>query len=217
MINFSKLPRIIGAPGLLLLLFVAGNAGCVSTDPWAAYEEIDPDGNIFVQGYGNQRPRYGHGGTESPSARQAREEQERRAAARAERDRKEAQRREELQSAAEAEVEPRVSEITPPDSLADDKPELPDGVDEVETAEEPQVETTPEPAAPPLPPLPPLPPAPPAPTPGMETVSYGRPVPGKPGMVYSPYSPDAGYVDVRGIAPVTKVKCPYTKKLFRVP
>ncbi|MDA0814769.1 MAG: hypothetical protein O3C21_20520, partial [Verrucomicrobia bacterium] len=98
---------MIGAPGLLpllLLLILAGNVGCVSTDPWAAYEDLDPEGNIFVQGYGDQRPRYGHGGTESPSARQAREEQERRAAARAERERKEAERRGELR-AAEAKVE----------------------------------------------------------------------------------------------------------------
>ncbi|MCB1096914.1 MAG: hypothetical protein KDN22_15170 [Verrucomicrobiae bacterium] len=206
MINFSKLPGRIGASGFLLLLVLAGSVGCVSTDPWAAYEDLDPEGNIFVQGYGNQRPRYGHGGTESPSARKAREEQERRAAARAERDRKEAQRREELRTEAERmTTNPERSEITPPDSLADDKPELPAGIDEITPVEEPEVKPAPEPAAPP------------APVPTMETLAYGRPVPGKPGMVYSPYSPDAGYVDVTGIAPGTKVKCPYTKKLFRVP
>lgn len=46
---------------------------------------------------------------------------------------------------------------------------------------------------------------------------YGIPVPGKDGMVYSPYDKEAGYVDVRNMKPGALVEDPYTKKLFRVP
>ena len=45
---------------------------------------------------------------------------------------------------------------------------------------------------------------------------YGVPVPGKPGFVRSPYSPDK-MTDVRGYAPGTEVKDPYTQKIFLVP
>lgn len=42
-------------------------------------------------------------------------------------------------------------------------------------------------------------------------------VAGKPGFVYSPFSPDQRLVDVRDVPSGTKVKCPYTMKIFRVP
>ena len=66
-------------------------------------------------------------------------------------------------------------------------------------------------------------PSAPSPTPGQTTatpareMSYGTPVPGKPGFVTSPHSPYAGYVDVRGFPPGTEVKCPYSGKIFLVP
>lgn len=50
-----------------------------------------------------------------------------------------------------------------------------------------------------------------------EQILYGIPVPGKPGYVTSPYSPDAGYVDVTGLAPGSKAQDPYSGKVFRVP
>jgi hypothetical protein len=47
---------------------------------------------------------------------------------------------------------------------------------------------------------------------------YGIPVPGRKGMVTSPYTPeDAKYVDVTGFASGSIVKDPYTGKFFLVP
>lgn len=59
-------------------------------------------------------------------------------------------------------------------------------------------------------------PAPPQPKP-REDLPYGIPVVGKKGMVYSPYAPEKGQVDVDGYKRGTKVECPYTGKHFRVP
>lgn len=50
-----------------------------------------------------------------------------------------------------------------------------------------------------------------------EDLPFGQPVVGKKGYVYSPYAPDKGQVDVQDIPAGTKVKCPYTGKVFRVP
>jgi hypothetical protein len=44
----------------------------------------------------------------------------------------------------------------------------------------------------------------------------GKPVPGKPGYVFSPFTSER-YVDVSGFAPGTKVKDPWTDKIFVVP
>jgi hypothetical protein len=42
-------------------------------------------------------------------------------------------------------------------------------------------------------------------------------VPGKPGYVFSPYDPNGGYVDVNGFTSGSKVKDPYSGKIFLVP
>ena len=46
---------------------------------------------------------------------------------------------------------------------------------------------------------------------------YGTAVPGKPGLVTSPFAPDKGYVDVTGFPPGTEVQDPYTGKTFLTP
>ena len=48
-------------------------------------------------------------------------------------------------------------------------------------------------------------------------LKYGTPVPGKKGLVTSPFSPDAGYIDVRSFPPGTPVKDPYSGKVFLTP
>jgi hypothetical protein len=44
-----------------------------------------------------------------------------------------------------------------------------------------------------------------------------KPVPGKPGLVFSPFKPNGGYIDVSGYAPGSKVKDPDTQQIFVVP
>ena len=46
---------------------------------------------------------------------------------------------------------------------------------------------------------------------------YGTAVPGKPGLVTSPFAPDAGHVQVLGFPPGTPVEDPYTGKTFLAP
>ena len=52
---------------------------------------------------------------------------------------------------------------------------------------------------------------------GKSGLLYGTPVPGKQGLVTSPFSPDSGYIDVRSFPPGTEVKDPYTDKIFLTP
>lgn len=58
---------------------------------------------------------------------------------------------------------------------------------------------------------------PPVPPPPTSQYPYGKPVPGKKGFVNSPYDDKAGMIDVRDYAPGTKVRDPYTNKIFLVP
>jgi hypothetical protein len=46
---------------------------------------------------------------------------------------------------------------------------------------------------------------------------YGIPVPGRKGIVTSPYLPEGNYIDVSAFLPGTAVRDPYTGKMFRVP
>jgi hypothetical protein len=49
------------------------------------------------------------------------------------------------------------------------------------------------------------------------TYPTAKPVPGKPGYVFSPFDSKGRYVDVSGYAPGSKVKDPWTDKIFVVP
>lgn len=53
--------------------------------------------------------------------------------------------------------------------------------------------------------------------PAPESLPYGTPVAGRPGMVTSPFAQKQQLVDVTGLAPGDTVKDPYSGKLFRVP
>ena len=48
-------------------------------------------------------------------------------------------------------------------------------------------------------------------------IPTAKPVPGKPGYVFSPFDPSGGYVDVTGYKSGQKVKDPYSGKIFLVP
>jgi len=60
-------------------------------------------------------------------------------------------------------------------------------------------------------------PVPEAKSPSTGEIPYAKPVPGKPGFVFSPYDQYKGYIDVRGFPPGTEVKDPYSGKSFLVP
>lgn len=55
------------------------------------------------------------------------------------------------------------------------------------------------------------------PPPTRKDYIYAKPVPGKPGHVFSPYAPNSGIVDVRGYESGEMVVDPYTQKYFLVP
>jgi len=61
----------------------------------------------------------------------------------------------------------------------------------------------------------------PSPSPSRTTTTQSlptaKPVPGKPGYVFSPFDASGGYVDVTGYTSGQKVKDPYSGKIFLVP
>ena len=60
----------------------------------------------------------------------------------------------------------------------------------------------------------------PKPSPKPDTSSAqptATPVPGQPGMVYSPFDAQKRKVNVDGFPSGSEARCPYTKKIFRVP
>ena len=100
----------------------------------------------------------------------------------------------------------RVASYPPPPSQQYPPPQQPFNPNgPVQPSGAPQVESAPSP------------PPPAAPTKVAKgDYPYGIPVPGKPHLVESPYSPGK-YVDVEGFPPGTEVKDPYTDKIFLVP
>jgi hypothetical protein len=52
---------------------------------------------------------------------------------------------------------------------------------------------------------------------GKGDLPYAIPVPGKPGLVTSPFAPGEGYVDVSKFPPGTEVQDPFSGKIFRTP
>jgi hypothetical protein len=57
----------------------------------------------------------------------------------------------------------------------------------------------------------------PAPTSSTSAFPTAKAVPDKPGYVFSPFDSSGRYVDVSGYTPGTKVKDPWTEKIFIVP
>jgi len=55
------------------------------------------------------------------------------------------------------------------------------------------------------------------PSASQENFPTAKSVPGKSGYVFSPFDTEGRYVDVSGFAPGTKVKDPWTNKIFIVP
>ena len=99
------------------------------------------------------------------------------------------------------------------------KPHSPSSTTVVETTPPPETNPTtppPEGAKPPVDTTHPANPVPDQPVARGE-IPYAKPVPGKPGFVFSPYDQFKGYIDVRGFPPGTEVKDPYSQKSFLVP
>ncbi len=67
------------------------------------------------------------------------------------------------------------------------------------------------------PPISVTPPAAPTPPPAPAEIPYATRISGKPGFVKSPFDPNGQSIDVRDFQSGQKAKCPYTRKIFRVP
>jgi hypothetical protein len=162
-------------------------------------EPVGPDGNIFLR----RSPRYGHGGTEGPRYKYGATGDERaepgtrpRRETRYLSDREDRRRREEdrnSQDDGESNSSGSDTENEPPSSDNENTRSS-----DTEASGDPPADTRPKPKS------------------SSEDLPYATPVPGKDGFVYSPYY-SAGYVDVSGMPSGSKARCPYTKKIFRVP
>jgi len=174
----------------LLLASLAGG-GFVSCT-----SDSGPDGNIFLS---DRAPRYGHGGTDNPRYKYGATAAE------------EAARRGETKYLGER----KSREEAPREETGDAATTPAENQSEPETAETGATEAPPrtiEPAPAPSEPAPE-----PKPKPAVaEDIPYATPVPGQDGKVYSPFH-NGGYVDVSGMPSGSKARCPYTKKVFRVP
>jgi hypothetical protein len=181
---------------LLFLVSLCAMAGALVS---CETETVGPDGNIFLR----RSPRYGHGGTENPRYKYGATGDERtdpEARSRRETrylDREEQRRRDEGRDPGQDErgsAAPTSDAADNPSSTADQRGSESNTGSSPETSDEPKPKSKP----------------------ASEDLPYATPVPGKDGFVYSPYY-SAGYVDVSGMPSGSKARCPYTKKIFRVP
>lgn len=174
----------------LLLASLAGG-GFVSCT-----SDAGPDGNIFLS---DRAPRYGHGGTDNPRYKYGATETgdpESRGETKYLKDRKPREESSRDTSSTEDTAERRTEPPTTDDSGTEAPPRRLEPAPEEETTE-------PAPAPKPKPTV-------------AEDIPYATPVPGQDGKVYSPFH-NGGYVDVSGMPSGSKAKCPYTKRIFRVP
>ncbi len=187
----------------VISLLLAGAAAVV----FPACDDDAPSGrqdNVFLE---QRPPRYGHGGTQSPSNRPAPTVPQNQYGQR--------QSPTIYLTQPEPSPEPKpqpqndYSVVTPnnPSPIVDPEPELDPQPSMVETETTLEPEPTPEPEPEPTPP----------PKTNPSGLPYGIPVPGKPSYVYSPHDSQKRFVNVEGIPPGTEVKCPYTQKTFLVP
>jgi hypothetical protein len=158
------------------------------------------DGNIFLRH--RRPPKYGHGGTDTPpsevaqssrAGRQPRADVEGNVGAAGSGETQYLGSRSERRE----ETEPPAERSTDPDTT-ESQPSRPSESGDSTTS---RTEESPPKSKPPA---------------EDSNLQFGIPVPGKEGLVYSPYY-SGGYVDVKGMPPGSKARCPYTKRIFRVP
>jgi hypothetical protein len=180
--------------GTLVLALSAGTGIVSCTSDSAA------DGNIFLK---DSPPRYGHGGTEAPKYKYGATESP---------------------TTGRGETQyldgrkPRDTAQTEEPSRSDESSSGSENSGSSEEGEERTTTDAPPKTIDPEPSTETETPAPePKPKPEVaEDIPYATPVPGQEGRVYSPFH-NGGYVDVAGMPSGAKVRCPYTKKVFRVP
>ncbi len=197
------LPRV----STLVWLPVAGAslflASCAS-DNYAG-----DDGNIFL----NRRPKYGHNGTDSPRYKYGATDTDNSGRKRARGDAEAPPRkltgRTEYLGEDERPKRRRDNDDNDGGNRNNDDSRSDDRRSEDTASADTQPDPKPEPRDEPKPEPKPKP----APD---ESLPYGVPVAGKAGVVYSPYD-STKQIDVKGLAPGTVMKDPWSKKRFRVP